>query len=135
MTNKQNKPRAMHITLWIAQVLLTGFFINGAVMKFQPIEKIASTVPWMGQVPEGMVRLLGVIDVLGALGLILPALLRIKPQLTPWAAVASIVLMLSAVIFHVSRGEAAVIWFNIAFAIVALFVAWGRFKIVPIKER
>ena len=125
----------MHITLWVAQVLLAGFFINGAVMKFSPIEKISPTVPWIGQVPELIVRLLGVIDVLGAVGLILPALLRIKPQLTPWAALASIALMLSALVFHVSRGETGVIWFNIVFAFVALFVAWGRFKKAPIRER
>lgn len=135
MANQQTTTKIIHVTLWVAQVLLAAFFINGAVMKFQPIDQIAPTVPWIGQVPELMVRALGVIDVLGAVGLILPALLRIKPQLTPWAAVASIALMLSALIFHVSRGEASVIWFNVAFSLVALFVAWGRFKKAPIKER
>jgi hypothetical protein len=99
----------------------------GAVMKFQSVEKTAAMMPWVGQVPLLVVRLLGVIDLLAAAGLVLPLLLRIKPRLTAWTAVCIIALMICAIIFHVSRGEAAVIGFNIFCVVVAAFIAWGRF--------
>jgi uncharacterized membrane protein len=135
MTRQQKPSKAIHIVLWVAQVVLAVFFVIGAVMKFQSIETIAAMMPWTGQVPALAVRLLGVIDLVGAVGLILPSLLRIKSYLTPWAAVGIIVLMVCAMIFHVSRGEASVIGVNIVAAIMAAFVAWGRFKKVPIHQQ
>jgi hypothetical protein len=120
--------KTIHVFLWVAQVILAVFFIMGAVLKFQSIDKTAVMMPWVGQVPSLVVRLLGIIDLLGAAGLILPLLLRIKPQLTAWTAVCIIALMICAIVFHVSRGEAAVIGFNIFCVVVAAFIAWGRFK-------
>ncbi len=79
-----------------------------------------------------LVRALGMIDLLGALGLILPALLRISPILTPWAAVGVIALMLCAIVFHISRGEASDIGINIFSVLLAVYVAWGRFKKHPV---
>ena len=104
-------------------------------MKFLPIEAISASMPWTGQLPALIVRLLGLIDLSGAVGLILPSLLRIKPQLTPWAALCIIALMVCATIFHVSRGEASVIGFNIFVAVVAAFIVWGRFKKAPIAAK
>lgn len=130
--NKQSK--TIHISLWVAQILLALFLIMGTVLKFQPVEKTAAMMPWVGQVPSLVVRLLGVVDLLGAAGLVLPLLLRIQPQLTAWAAVGAIALMVCAIIFHVSRGEAAVIGFNILCVILAAFIAWGRFKKAPSNE-
>ena len=135
MTNQQKPSKEIHITLWVAQVILTAILIMGAVMKFQPIEEISTTMPWTGQLPALIVRLLGVIDLSGAIGLILPSLLRIKPQLTPWAALCIIALMVCATIFHVSRGEESVIGFNIFVAFVAAFIAWGRFKKASIASK
>ncbi|MCF6406859.1 DoxX family protein [Chitinophaga filiformis] len=127
MTNQQKSSGAMHIILWIAQIILAAGFLWAAAMKlFQPIEKLAAMWPWTGQVSSLIVRLLGVIDLLGALGLILPTLLRIRPGLTAITAVAIIVLMLCASVFHIVRGEAAVIGVNIFFALIAAFIAWGR---------
>lgn len=134
MTSQQKPSGTIHITLWIAQVVLAAFFILGALLKFQPIEKIAAMMPWTGQVPAWVVRFLGGIDLVSATGLILPTLLRIQPQLTPWAALGSIVLMLSAILFHVSRGEASVIGMNLFVIVIAAFVAWGRFQKAPIPK-
>jgi len=92
-------------------------------------------MPWTGQVPELVVRLLGIIDLLGAIGLILPALLRIKPQLTFWAALGIIALMICAIIFHVSRGEVSVIGINVFSIIIAGFIAWGRFRQVVVTSK
>ncbi|SHN10327.1 DoxX family protein [Chitinophaga sp. CF418] len=129
MTNQQKSSKAMNIILWIAQVFLAAGFLWAAAMKLlQPIEKLAAMWPWTGQVSPLIVRLLGVIDLLGALGLILPSLLRIKPGLTAITAIAIIVLMICASVFHIVRGEAAVIGFNIFFALLAAFIAWGRLK-------
>lgn len=127
MTEPQKSSDTLNIILWIAQVILALFFIIGAVMKFMPIEKISAMMPWMGQVPVLAVRLLGIIDMLGAGGLILPSLLRIKPQLTAWAAVGIILMMVCAIVFHVSRGEGSVTGVNVFSIIIAGFVAWGRF--------
>jgi hypothetical protein len=130
--SKQTHNKALHISLWTAQIILAILLIMGAVMKFMPIQQIATMMPWTGQIPSFAVRLLGITDLLGALGLILPAWLRIKPQLTSLAAAGVIVLMSCAIAFHVSRGEASVIGINIFTIIAAAFVAWGRWKKVPI---
>ncbi len=118
----------MKITLRIAQILTAVLLLMGAVMKFMPIEKISAMMPWTGQVPPILVRLLGLIDLLGALGLVLPDMLHVKPRLTVWAAIGTILLMLCAIFFHISRGESSVIGFNILVAALAIFIAWGRNK-------
>lgn len=135
MENLQKPSKIIHIILWVAQVTLAVLFIAGAIMKFQPIETTSAMMPWTGQVPIWVVRLLGIIDLLAAVGLILPSMLRIKPQLITWAALSIITLMFSAIVFHVSRGEASVIGVNIISAIIALFIVWGRLKKAPITAR
>ena len=128
MSNKQPS-RAINIALWIAQILLAASMVWAASMKlFSPIDKLSAMWPWTAQVPVWLVKFTGVIDMLGAAGLILPALLRIKPVLTPIAAICIIVLMVCASVFHISSGEASVIGVNIVFAVLAAFIAWGRFR-------
>lgn len=127
MAIQQKSSKIVHISLWAAQVILAVFLISGAIMKFLPIEKISVMMPWTGEIPKVGVRFLGVIDLLGAIGLILPSLLRIKPQVTPWAAVCIILLMFCAIVFHISRGETAVIGVNIFCIVIAGFITWGDF--------
>uniref|UniRef100_UPI003D7FF1B0 DoxX family protein n=1 Tax=Pedobacter sp. TaxID=1411316 RepID=UPI003D7FF1B0 len=87
--------------------------------------QLAVMWPWTaGQ--HQLVTISGIFDMLGALGLVLPALLNIKPQLTTYTALGVIVLMISAIIFHLSRGEASQIAINLFVAALALFIAWGR---------
>ena len=133
MTKPQTSSKALHNSLWVAQILVAASLTSGAIMKFMPIEKMAPIMPWMGQLPPWQVRLLGIVDLLGAVGLILPALLRIKPNLTPITAVFVIALMISSIIIHLSRGEASVIGFNVFVIILAAFIAWGRFSKAPIS--
>lgn len=127
--------KTMHVILWVAQILVALFLLTGAALKFQPIEKIAAMMPWARQVPAVVVRLLGIIDLLGAVGLILPSLLRIKPLLAVWAAIGVIALMVCATIFHVYRGEVSVVGVNIFCAFIATFIAWGRLKKAPITAK
>lgn len=136
MTTQQKRPRILHTTLWIAQVLLAASMVWGATMKlFTPIEELADMWPWVAQVSSAFLMFTAIVDLLGALGLILPALLRIQPKLTPIAAVAVLVLMISAAVFHIRRGEASQIGANIAFALLAIFIAWGRFTKARITPR
>jgi uncharacterized membrane protein len=135
MIAQQQPSKAIHIALWIAQVILAAFFLLGALLKFLPIETISALMPWTGQLPSLAVRFLGVLDVLAVAGLLLPSLLRIKPVLTAWTAVCIIVLMGCATAFHISRGEASVIGGNIFAAVFAAFIAWGRLTKAPITSK
>ena len=136
MTASQETSKTMNFTLWVAQILLTGLLVWAGLMKLLlPIEKLSAKFPWTGQVPLFLVKFTGMIDLLGAIGLILPSLLRIQPKLTPFAASGLIILMICASVFHISRGEASGIGLNIVFGFIALFVAWGRFKKSPITAK
>jgi putative oxidoreductase len=136
MTTKENSPRALNITLWIAQVILATMFIMAGFMKTTlPIEQLSLSVPWAKDVPEILVRFIGTCELLAAIGLLLPGVFRIKPRLTPFAASGLLTIQVFAMVFHFSRGEYAAIGFNLALGLVALFIAWGRFKKVPVLER
>jgi putative oxidoreductase len=136
MTHNQNNSKTINIVLWILQALLAVLFILPGCMKLlQPIDELSKMLPWTGQVAPWMVRSLGLIDLLGGVGLILPAVLRYKPYLTVWAAYGSILLMVCAVIFHLSRGESDAIGFNIILLPLLVFIAWGRNKKSPILPK
>ena len=127
MTTQSKKSKTLHIVLWILQVLLASVLLWAGFTKlFEPIVKLSTMWPWTGQAPVAFVKFTGVVDILGAMGLILPSLFRIQPKLTPIAAIALCVLMVCAIVFHVARGEASHIGINIMFIGIAAFVAWGR---------
>ena len=129
MSDQQKPSKTLNIFLWIAQVLLAATLIWGGYMKlFTPTVKLSAMWPWVAQIPTALLMFTGIVDLLGGIGLILPWLMKIKPKLTPIAAVGVVVLMLCACVFHVSRGEASVIGANIVFMLMAAFIAWGRFK-------
>jgi uncharacterized membrane protein YphA (DoxX/SURF4 family) len=126
----------LNISLWIAQVVLGGMFLMAGFMKISsPIEELAVTVPWAKDLPLQVVRFIGTTELSGALGLLLPSLFRIKPVLTPTAASGLVIIMLMAAIFHITRSEFPAIAFNATLGLVAAFIAWGRFKWVPIQAR
>jgi len=128
-TTSTGKNKVLNITLWIAQGLLAAMFLMAGFMKVsQPIEELSKSLPWAGQMPEGLVRFIGISELAGGLGLLLPSILRIKPRLTVWAAMGLIAVMALATIFHLTRGEASVIGMNIVLMLIAAFIAWGRSK-------
>ena len=120
----------MNIALWIVQVVLFFAFMAAGVMKtFSPISELAAGMAWVKDVnPIFMVRLPGIAEIVGAIGLILPALIRIKPRLTPLAAAALAFVMVMAAILHVSRGEFDMIFPNLVLVLLSAFVAVGRWK-------
>ena len=92
-------------------------------------------MPWVAQVPAGLIKFIGASELLGGLGLVIPSALRIMPQLTVLAARGLALVMILALAFHVSRGEYSAIVTNIILASVALFISWGRSMkaVIPAK--
>ena len=128
--------RALDAALWIAQVLLAlGFGMAGFMKLTQPIASLSAQMPWTTSVPAALVRFIGVSELAGALGLILPAVTRIRPALTPMAAAGLVLIMGMAAAFHLSRGELTALPINAILGGLALFVAWGRFVKRPIAPR
>jgi VIT1/CCC1 family predicted Fe2+/Mn2+ transporter len=122
----QTTSKALNIAAWIGQVLLAVTLVWAAYMKlFQPIDQLAQMWPWTGDNPT-LTKITGVFDGLGGLGLVLPMALRIKPVLTFYAALGIMALMLSAIVFHVSRGESSQVGFNVFVVVLAGFIAWVR---------
>ena len=128
--------RGLHITLWIAQILLAAAFgMSGSMKLFQPIEALTAAMGWPGDIPPALVRFIGAAELAGALGLILPAATRIRPNLTPLAALGLVLVMVLASGFHLTRGEGGMIVPNLVLGLVAAFIAWGRSRAAPIAPR
>ena len=128
--------KALHVALWVSQILLAVMFGMAGVMKTtKPIADLAQMMPWTTALPPGVVRFIGASELLGAIGLVIPALTRIKPILTPLAASGLTLIMLLATVFHLTRGETQALPVNLTLAALAAFVAWGRFKKAPIPPR
>ena len=133
---QQPRSKGLHITLWVLQTLLAAMYVMAGLMKVsQPIQTLSQSLPWTAQVPEALVRFIGVAEILGAVGLILPSLLRIQPKLTPIAAIGLVLVQIFAIGFHISRGETGVIGMNFILLLIAAFIAWGRFKKAPIAPK
>jgi len=127
---------ALGVWLWIAQFVVAAIFLLAGGMKtFIPIAELSQVIHWTGELPTWFVRAIGVIDLAGGIGIILPALTRIKPGLTVWAALGCSLVQVLSILFHVSRGEASVTPLNFVLLACALFVLWGRFRKAPISAR
>ena len=128
--------RTLRIGLWVAQSLVFFVFVAAGLVKFlTPIPQLAAMMPWTGEHSEVFVRIIGLIDLAGGIGILLPALTRIMPNLTVLAALGCSVLQVFAIAFHVSRGEAPMTPLNLVLLALALFVLWGRGRVAPIAPR
>ncbi|WP_438348417.1 DoxX family protein [Paenibacillus sp. FA6] len=117
----------MNIALWIVQGLLALMFIVTGSMKAFQFEKAKAKLPWIKDSLRGLVTFIGVSEVLGGVGLILPLAIGVAPSLTPIAAIALAVVMLLGAGFHAKRQEYKGAGMNIIFIALAVFVALGRF--------
>jgi len=118
----------MNIALWIIGGLLAVAFLASGVMKLtQPKETLASRFGWAEEFSASAVKAIGTLEVLAAVGLILPAALDIAPVLVPLAAVGVVLLMVGAVTMRLRRGETVTIVGDLIYLALAAFVAWGRF--------
>jgi putative oxidoreductase len=128
--------RGIVIALWVVQLLLAFMFGMAGFMKSTtPLPQLSQMLPWVNDVPGPLVRFIGISEFAGALGLILPAVTRIQPWLTPLAGAGLTTVMVLASGFHLSRGEPQVLPMNIVLGLLGAFVAWGRTKKAPISPR
>lgn len=128
--------RKLSACLWVAQCLVgIPFVIFGFMKLTSPIASLSAAMPWTGQLPVALVRSTALIDMLGGIGILLPALTRILPRLTVWAAAGCVALQLCAITFHVSRGEAGMTPLNLIFLGLSAFVFWGRSRARLIAPR
>lgn len=133
--NGREPGKFLRASIWLAQVLaFIAFGLVGLIKLSKPIPELAAMWPWTGQLPAAIVRTLGIIDVAGGVGVLLPSLIRIKPGLTVVAALCCIALQLCAMVFHVSRGEIGATPVNVVFLALVAHVFWGR-RMVVIRAR
>ena len=118
----------MNVVLWIvAGVLALAFLAAGLTKLTQPKEKLRATMAWVEDFSPGVVKGIGAVEVLAAIGLILPAALDVVPVLVPLAAVGLVVLMAGAAITHARHQESPMIAINLVLLVLAAVVVWGRF--------
>jgi DoxX-like family len=120
----------MNLALWIVAGLLAVVFLVASAKPFVPKEKMAgmsASSRWVEDFSPGALKAIGALELLVAVGLILPAALDIAPVLVPLAAVGAALLMVGAVNMRLRRGEKATIVPDLVYLAMAVFVAWGRF--------
>jgi putative oxidoreductase len=122
----------MNIALWIVQGLLALMFLFAGISKaFLPLQTVKKNFSWANSLPAGLTRFIGISELLGGLGLILPAMTGILPWLTIAAGIGLVLVMISAAGFHTSRREFPSIGLNLVLLLLALFVVIGRWMLAP----
>ncbi|MBC7876282.1 MAG: DoxX family protein [Anaerolineales bacterium] len=120
----------MNIALWIAQGLLAAMFLMAGVMKTFQVEKVKVQMPWAKDRSDGFIRFVGISELLGGLGLILPLVTGILPWLTVLAAIGLTIIQLLAIFTeHLPKKEYNIIPVNIVMLALAVFVIFGRFTL------
>lgn len=118
----------MNTFLWVLQwVLAAAFLVSGALKAFRPKEQLASQMGWVNDFSGPVVKLIGALEILAAIGLVVPALTGIAVILTPLAAVGLILVMIGAIATHARRKEYPIAVANLVLLLIAAVIAWGRF--------
>jgi uncharacterized membrane protein YphA (DoxX/SURF4 family) len=116
--------------LWVVQALLALLFVFAGVMKLvMPLDQLAGPLP----LPGAFIRFIGVVEVLGAIGLLLPGLLRIRPALTPLAAAGLVIIMIGATVFTLLGGGILTALIPLVVGVLCAFVAYGRWRLAPLR--
>jgi uncharacterized membrane protein YphA (DoxX/SURF4 family) len=121
----------VNIALWIAQVLLAVVFMAAGVTKTIRYERARREMAWVRDVAPGLVRIIGVCELLGGIGLIIPPVTHILPLLTPAAAASLAVVQILAFGFHSRRREWQIMPVNLGLLALAGFAAYGRMIVAP----
>jgi uncharacterized membrane protein YphA (DoxX/SURF4 family) len=123
----------MNVALWIIQVLLTLLFLfAGGTKLVLPIDLLTSMgSPNQVHLPALLIRFIGVCEVLGALGLLLPRLLRVKPGLTPLAAGGLVIIMIGATVLTIAGDGIGPALVPLVVGLLAAFLAYGRWRLAP----
>jgi uncharacterized membrane protein YphA (DoxX/SURF4 family) len=121
----------MNRVLWIVQILLALLFLFAGVAKFvMPVDQMIQGMP-PALASGAFLHFIAICEVVGAIGLIVPALLRIKPGLTPLAAAGLVIIMIGAIVVALPQGL-AVAMLPLVTGLLLAFVAWGRWRIAPL---
>jgi uncharacterized membrane protein YphA (DoxX/SURF4 family) len=132
-TAMRTSSRVVNIALWVLQVLMAAlFFWHGQFSVFPPADMVAMINANIG---EGLRVFIGVAEILAAIGLILPGLTRILPWLTALAAAGLMIVMSSATVFHLFRGETASAISALVIFLLVSVIAYTRWKVLPIAAR
>ena len=122
----------MNIALWITAGLLAVLFLASGLQKLsQPREKLAESMRWATKFSAPAVKAIGTLEILAAVGLIVPAALGIAPVLVPVAATGLVLLMLGAIVTHLRLRETSPLAVNLTLLALAAVVAWSRFGPYP----
>src|ERR1051325_2173738 len=123
----------MNLALWIIQILLALLFLfAGGTKLVMPIEEMTKQMPVA--MPGLFLRFIGVCEVLGGLGLVLPWLVGIRPGLTPLAAVGLLIIMIGATATTIIIGQVVTSILPLVVGILCLFVAYGRWRLAPARK-
>lgn len=125
----------MNMMLWILQVVLAIFFLFNGVNHFIVPPGLPGPMSWMYELPAGLHFFSGTAEILAALGLILPGLTKIQTRLTTMAGAGLVLVMVGAIVWHIQRGEVMNIFLNLILAVLAGFVAYGRWRLKPLPQR
>ena len=122
----------MRVALWIVQGLLALLFLFAGVAKLiMTVEEMTKDIP----LPGAFLRFIAVVEILGAFGLIVPGLLHVRPGLTPLAAAGLTIIMIGATVITLTTGAVAMAVFPLVVGILAVFVAYGRWRLAPLEAR
>ena len=128
----QSSGKLLNIALWVLQIILAALYLMAGIQKaFGDLSVVVKTIFWVAYTPALLVRFIGICELLGAAGLILPGALKITPQLTALAAAGLAVIMLLANLMHLYRGEDYVLPMTLLLFVLAAFVVYGRWKLAP----
>lgn len=117
----------MNVVIWILQIVLgLAFLAAGGTKLAQSRAALTDRMPFAEDVTDLTLKLIGALEVLAAVGLLLPALTGVAPALTPAAALGLLVLMVGAAALHLRRGERHMVPVNAALMVLAAIVAWAR---------
>ncbi len=119
--------------LWVLQWVFGLYFIAVGVLHFIVPEGLPAQMGWMYDLSDTMHAIVGVVEILGGLGLILPGLTGIRPELTIAAAIGLLLVMVGAMVWHVGREEFQNIGFNVVNAAVMAYIAYGRARLAPLS--
>jgi uncharacterized membrane protein YphA (DoxX/SURF4 family) len=125
--------KGLHVTLWVVQVLLALLFLFAGAMKFiMPPAEMTKQMPSM---PINFLYFIGVCELLGGLGMVLPGLLKVRTGLTPLAAAGLVIIMIGAVVISYQVQGPQGIALPLVVGILAAFVAYGRWRLVPLPQK
>jgi len=123
----------MNVALWIvAWIAALGFLASGVMKATRPKAQLQTNMGWVEDFSTTQVKAIGVLEILGAIGLIVPGLTGIAPVLVPIAATGLALVMIGAAVVHVRRKEPQLVVVNLVLFLLVAFVAWGRFGPYPL---